>query len=721
MPWHPSDVSDESNPGHLLAKLAQLYGIQTTYTSSGRYRVRARRESLLAALSALGAPITGTPDLVEAYRLRRQRLWTRLLEPVMVAWEGRPLEVHLRFPARMSAVPVRVEAVLEDGTSVTLLDGSVEPHLPVEATEAESVEGIEYQRSVISVPNRLPLGYHSLRVSLGKLEASSLLIAAPTRATEASGRTWGVFLPLYALRTRRDWGTGDLTDLEALAEWTGSLGGDMVATLPLLAAFLDRPFEPSPYSPASRLFWNELYLDPTRAPEFRRSPEARRVLGSRRFQEELDDLRTGRLVDYRLASGAKRRVLELLAPLVESPESPRREQLDRYARQNPRLDDYARFRAALERHGGTPWTTWPRRERDGHLPRDGGNPTAHRYHRYVQWLAAEQMEATARAAVAKGAGLYFDLPLGVHPDGYDAWRERDAFVSKASAGSPPDRFFAGGQNWGFPPLHPDGIREQGYRYYRDSIRHLFRHASVARIDHVMGLHRIYVVPHGLTSGDGVYVRYRAQELHAILTLESRRHGTVVVGEDLGTVPAKVRTAMRRLGILRSYVLQFELRPQSRRAVRRPPPDSMAALDTHDLPAFAAFWRGLDIRERLRAGWIDAPYAARELKERDRVRVAVVAYLRAHGWLQPGSDPPSDSKVLRALLSALSASDSAMVVANLEDLWLETRPQNVPGTVDRYPNWRRRARFSLEELSGKRSVTGLLREVARLREAGDMKP
>jgi 4-alpha-glucanotransferase len=271
-------------------------------------------------------------------------------------------------------------------------------------------------------------------------------------------------------------------------------------------------------------------------------------------------------------------------------------------------------------------------------------------------------------------------------------------------------FFSHGQDWGFPPAHPEGDRSNGYRYFRAVIGHLFRHAAVARIDHVMGLNRMFVVPRGMQPTEGAYVRYRPHELYAIIALESHRHETVVVGEDLGTVPARARTLMRGHGVHRSYVLQFECSTNPRRAIGTPPEESLAGLNTHDTPTFAAFWKGLDVKLRVDEGWMDRAGARAELERRDRVRRAMVAYLRARKRLRPGRSMPSLRQVLRAVLSELAGSDARMVVANLEDLWLEILPQNVPGTTDEHPNWRRRARYSFEEFSGRRSVIEALSEI-----------
>ena len=689
-----------------LRSLARLYDLQPAYTDVTGHRRSTSRTTLLAALDALGAPLSGMDDLASAWRARRQELWRRIFDPVTVAWEGEPASIRLRLPERRTARPPRFALDLEDGGEVRIRP---EPAGP--APRSEDVEGVRYVQASYRLPGTLPRGYHRLRFEEDGGGAESLVIAAPVRApARPPDRRWGVFLPLYALRSERCWGMGDLTDLERLTEWVCGLGGTVVATLPLLATFLDRPFEPSPYAPASRLFWNELFLDVDRVPELERSGEARRMVASPRFRRHLAALRRAALVDYRGTMEAKRAVLELLARTFFEGGGSSRGDFRSFVRGNPRVRDYAAFRAAGERRGAT-WWSWPDRERGGTLPPEGGNRPAYRYHLYVQWLLSGQIDEASRLARRCGQGLYFDFPLGVHPDGYDPWRERRSFCLRASAGSPPDPFFTGGQNWGFPPLHPEGVRGDGYRYPIACLRHLLRHAGVLRIDHVMGLHRLWWVPARLDPAQGVYVRYRPEEWYAILALESRRSGALVVGEDLGTVPSQVRRAMARHGVHRSYVLQYSVSPDRRMPAPTPPEESLASVNTHDMPTFAAFWRGDDIRIRVDRGWLGAEEAERERRARGRVRSALVAFLRREGML--AGDParvPTTQEVLHAALAWLAASPAGMVVVNLEDLWQEDRPQNVPGTTDQYPNWRRPARHSLESFSAMPEVIGQLRMV-----------
>ena len=506
-----------------------------------------------------------------------------------------------------------------------------------------------------------------------------------------------------------------------MLEWVGDAGGQVVATLPLLAAFLDEPFDPSPYSPASRLFWNELYLDVTRSPELARSEEARSLLASSDLRAGVEAARGRDLVDYREAMALKRPVLEALArTLFEGPGDGRREAFAAFEHRTPNVWDYARFRAACERHR-RPWPAWPAAERDGRLEEPAGRDMeVARYHAYVQFLADEQFASVDATARATGTGLYFDLPVGVNPAAYDVWREREAFLFGATAGAPPDPFFRGGQNWGFPPLNPEGMREHAYRYPIASLRHLLRRASVLRIDHIMGLHRIFVIPYGTATSAGTYVRYQPEEMYALLALESHRNEAVIVGEDLGLVPSTVRQAMARHGILRSHVVEAELTTDPHGALRPAPEESMASLETHDMPPFGAWWLDADLGERVEGGIESPEQAAEEADHRRAVRTALVTNLVEIGRLDPALVAGGDAEalgraVVRALLDLLAEGPSRIVVPALEDLWLETAAQNIPGTLDdRHPNWRRRARYSLEVFRTMPEVVEVLESMHRSR-------
>jgi len=676
-----------------LRRLARACGVQTAYYDILRRRVEVSPETLRAVLGALGTPVDTPADLSDALMERERTDRKRLVEPVVVAWQGEAGTIALRPPVRSSRVRIRLR--LEEGGT-----REIPCNLSPDAT--------------VSLPRELPPGYHTLLVEAGKMRAEALLIAAPRRAWPAGGkkeRGWGVFLPLYALRSGRNLGAGDLTDLETLLAWTAARGGTVTGTLPLLASFLSDPFHPSPYSPASRLFWNEFYLDLRRVPVFRESDGARAIAESPSFQREARELRRSPLVDYRRGMALRRKVLEKMAESFFAGAGERQPAFRSFLEEHPAAQDYSTFRAAMDARRG-PWPAWPRPMRDGKIPPSEYSERDRRTHLFAQFAFEDQFRAITGEARRRGQSLYLDLPLGVAYDSYDVWRHRELFVLDAAAGAPPDDFFTRGQNWGFPPMHPERIREEGYRYYRACLQHQLRHAGILRIDHVMGFHRFFWVPKGMEAREGAYIRYRAEEFYAILALESHRHRAMIVGEDLGTVPPYVRPAMARRGIRRMFVVQFALSTDPEQALGPVPRGCLASVNTHDMPTFASFWGGRDIRERAALGLLDPKGKKGEEARRGMLKRSLLAFFRKNGRL--AGSAPGGAKVLAACLAHLAGSPAGTVVVNLEDLWRETEPQNMPGTWKERPNWMRKARRSLEELGNLPRVDRVLREVDRIR-------
>jgi len=694
-----------------LHQLARLYDVQTAYYDVFHRRHQASPQALLHVLRALGAAVDSLEDVPSALEKRRQALWERCIDPVVVAWDGAPVQLELRLPAAKASGSITCELQLEEGDVRSWTCGLED--LP-EMAGAE-LGGARYVAKRLTLPERLPHGYHRLCVETPGRCCHSVVISAPSRAFGFEGgmsqRSWGVFLPLYAAYSQRSWGAGDYSDLESLADWVGELGGDVVATLPLLSTFLNEPFEPSPYTPVSRLMWNEFYVDVTRLPELEGSASAQALLESTSLQRDIAVLRDSPLVDYRRQMALKRRVLEELCRSLFSQPSSRLEGLRRFVSTHPGMEDYARFRATLEQRR-TPWPTWPERLRQGKLQKGDCDETVSRYHLYAQWAAQQQVQALLEKGDNDGAKLCLDFPLGVHPHGYDVWRNQNCFVLDATVGAPPDAVFTAGQDWRSPPLHPERVREQGYGYFIACLRHHMRFAYILRIDHVLGLHRLFWIPQGMEPEQGVYVRYPTEDLYAIIALESHRNEAIIEGEDLGTVPPCVRPAMNRHGLYRSYVLQYELSSDSARGARTVPSRSIASVNTHDMPPFAAYWQGLDIEQRMELGLLDRAASRCESKERERLKRALVSFLQRRGFARRGS---KDCKgILMAILAFLGASQARLVLINLEDLWLETEAQNMPGTRDECPNWRRKSQYRLATLRRLPQVVDVLREVDRLR-------
>ncbi len=696
-----------------LRRLARLRGVQTAYFDIRRQRRAPLPETLLAVLRSLGEPLETVRDAPGALRRAESSAWDRICPPVCVAWDDAPASVELRASGGAGNARARIRIVLETGEARECdCDLSV---LPVAASGAGTAGKCLAKR--VPLPWKLPQGYHSMRVELGEGHGTATIVSAPPRAwpaPEGKGRGWGVFLPLHALHSRRSLGGGDLTDLRALMDWVEGMGGDAVGTLPLLSACAPEPFNPSPYAPCSRLAWNEFYLDVTRAPGFGECPAAGELLAAGEFQAEAGRLRDMPYVDYLRGMELKRRVLEELADAFFRREPAGRGDFLRFVAENPAVGDYARFRAAWEKIK-SPWPTWPAPLRDGRLDPGDFDRAAERYHLFVQWALHLQLREISSGSRKL---LYLDLPLGASYDGYDVWRRRELFALHVSAGAPPDDFFTRGQDWGFPPLHPERSREDGHSYFRACIANQLRYAGILRIDHVMGLHRFFWVPNGAAPHEGTYVRYPAEELYAILCLESHRHRARIVGEDLGTVPPYVRPAMARHGLRRMFVAQYGLTADAGKALGRIPKASIACVNTHDMPPFAAFLEAFDVDDRVSLGLLDGKGAHREKNARRELVRALTEYLRKKGRLPRTGGEPDGETLLRACLSHLAASAAETVIVGLEDLWLERASQNTPGTSSERPNWVRKSRLPLEEFRGLPGVIRALREIDRIRKGGD---
>ncbi len=731
----------QSSPGgsfaRHLARLAELYGVQTQYRDSlGRER-RPPDETLLRILAALGAKLeapsgqafASASALAAAIRARETEWWQILTEPVLVAWEGFLPDMTLRLPARLgrsSGVTVGLTLILEDGSSsrITLPLAGL---LPAEETVVEGRSFVAIRvpagrlRRVVAIAEALSPGYHRLRVEVGELCGEVSVISAPRRCwqTEAggagapdaggrarvapdpetsacgggheaadaidaplrslAGRRWGMFAPVYGLRSKRDWGAGDLAELGALAEWTGEQGGSLVATLPLLATSFDEDADPSPYRPLSRLFWNEFFLAPEHIEEWSRCEAARLLAGGVEFHARREALRAGDLVDYRAVMALKRPVLEELARCFfsEAGEA-RRQDFEDYLQENPLALGFAAFRAAVE---------------GAAVPAAGrvlASVTAEQYHLYCQWQMDRQLAGLSGQA---RPGLLFDLPLGVHPAGFDAQRWPHLFATGVSMGAPPDAFFAGGQDWQTPPVLPDVDRRDGYSYFAACLRNLMRHASVLRVDHMMSFHRLFWIPRGSEPKDGAYITYPAEELYAVLSRESHRSRTAVVGEDLGTVPRGVRASMRRHAVTRTWIFLGSLRPRAKAMIAEVPPGTFVTLETHDMVPLAGFIEGDDIGTRLETGQLDPAGARREWAERQRL----VSRLAKLCGVHDGAVARPARTILASCLGWLAGSPAHTIFVNLDDLLLERRPQNVPGTEQGWPNWRRKAAVPLEDL------------------------
>jgi 4-alpha-glucanotransferase len=700
-------------PSIELQELARSYGVHLEYKDMAGQIKPASANSLLLILKALGANVESEVEVPSALRNRRLEHWNRGIEPVIVLWEeDGDGSLEVRIPAVYKSAELECRFEPESGEVQvwkTKADSSV-------VVEVENKSFVTFQ---VAVPPSLPTGYYHLSMNLNggpsaDWNATSLLIRAPRKAYQGpsgnSKRVWGVFCPLYALYREAGWGAGDFSDLEALIDWTVEQGGGMVATLPMLASNFDGPSPViSPYSPTSRLFWNEFYLDLKRIPELAECPTARALLDSDETSLEVEALRSSGLVDYGRQMRLKRAVLQILANHFFENRNSQDDGLETFLDEHPEAEEFAAFQATGE-EVGRDWRRWPSTSLG--IPDESFHSQAYAYHLYVQWKADEQLKSLSAKTKKHGLTWYLDFPIGVDHNSFDVWKYQEIFATGASVGCPPDPVFTKGQNWGFPPAHPDRQRESGYVYFIASIRNHLRYANALRIDHVMGLHRLFWIPNGAEAKDGAFVSIPSEEIYAILSVESHRHQAWLVGEDLGTVPPEVDRAMKTHNVRGMYVIQYEIRADEKTPLREVPESTVASVNTHDMPPFASFWSGADLDDRLDLGLLDQAGLKAERLVRNEQKQALIRLLVKQQKLKSGDLEPRS--ILQAIHEWLAASDSSVLLMNIEDLWLETEPQNTPNTYLERPNWRKKLRRSFEDFSTDSAILSMLKSIDQLR-------
>ncbi len=667
-----------------LRTLAKEAGIQVSWRTADGDRRDVTDETMLALLPRLGVGITRKSEAADALARLRAGAADALVPPVSVLWDGTPLRLPLRLRDPVLAAHFELTIDLDPAVGGDQLRWSrKESRVGMTRRLPDGTFAV-----TIDAPGRIPAGVHRLRLQLGGRSASGTVIAAPGRLPETAisdRRRWGLFAPVYALHDDHEPLGGDLGTFERLASWAGDLGARVFATLPLLAAFHGagaEPNESSPYSPVSRRFWNEAYLDLNALPE----------AGPPAPVPAFD----GAAIDPRLLAAARR--VRLTAAMDRLASEPQREQQwHEWLDARPDVVEYAAFRAAVERDG--PGATAARPDLD--------DPIA-RYHAFAQWSMDRALRELAERFAQRRQTMCLDLPIGAHPHGYDRYAHRDLFVDGATIGAPPDRFFAGGQDWGFAPVDPNAARRSGHRHFVDCVEHHLSVAPVLRIDHVMGLQRLWWIPEGASPGDGAYVRYPADELYAALCAVADRHHGLLVGENLGTVPSETDRAMQRHRLLATWVAQFEVGEH----FEMPSRHVLACLDTHDTATFASFWH--DLAPPARGALLGA------------LRGAGLLDGRGDGEVDDGGEGDRDgdtldgdllepAEVLDAMLHFIGSSRAEIVIASIEDLWLEIEAQNVPGTsAHQRPNFRRRAACSLGELRNLKRARETLRELDRAR-------
>ncbi|HLL67473.1 MAG TPA: 4-alpha-glucanotransferase [Micromonosporaceae bacterium] len=614
-----------------LAALAAAHGVSTRYEDAKQQEVDVDPDIVRTVLGLLDVPANSPADVRDGLALARRRADT--LPRTVVVYPGE------RWPSATAA------AIAEDGTAHDLPAGG---------------------------PIRLPLGWYRLAGA-----ADSTLIVAPSRLPDPPP-AWGWMLQLYALHSAGSWGAGDIGDLGAFVEWAAAAGeAGFVLLNPMHAVSTVPSVQASPYSPSSRRFTNPLYLSVPDTGAYRRAPADVRA--------RVDALRPppgGALIDYDRVWRAKLAALEALFPYAEPA-----------GEIEPALRNFATFCALAEQHGAN-WQEWPEQLRRPESPAvaDAGGAVGERvaFHAWLQRECRAQLSRAQDAARAAGmpVGLVHDLAVGVDPAGADGWLLQDVLARGVHVGAPPDAFNQRGQDWGLAAWRPDRLVATGYAAYRDQLRSVLATAGGIRVDHVLGLWRLWwVLPGGGSPEYGTYVRYDARAMLGVLALEAHLAGAVVVAEDLGTVEPGVRETLRDQHMLSSEVLWFAREVEADGGAFRPPATwpagAAASISTHDLPTAPGLLAGEHVRVRAELGLL----AVDLVEEQARAaadRAQLVALLRSEGLVPAGA---TDAELVLGMHRLLAASPCRFLMASPYDVLGETRQPNLPGTVDEYPNWR----------------------------------
>ncbi|MGH8851062.1 MAG: 4-alpha-glucanotransferase [Casimicrobiaceae bacterium] len=706
-----------------LDTLCEAFGIAVAYEDAWGAAHRASECTKRALLRAMGVDVaTAAERAVPASQ-------TSPLPPVLVAAEhAERLAVTLVAPSPApAALEWRID--LEDGTTH---DGVAAP--------PEAARG-ERRPMTLDIPAPRTPGYHRLSVrdpATHALLGSTQLIITPARChippvLAAGRRIWGLALQLYALRSHRNWGIGDFTDLQQAIVVAAAAGADILGINPLHALFPARPEAASPYSPSNRAALNVLYIDVEAVADFARCKPARARVYTPAFQSALTRLRAADHVDYGAVAALKFEILELLyadfreQQLGPSPGERGRAFRDYQSDRGRPLRLHGLFDALHEhvaattgRRGG--WQDWPAEYR---APTAEGTEALYRRHadraeyfQYLQWQAEIQLAAASEQARASGllVGLYGDFAVGADAGGAETWSNGDVYAPEMHVGAPPDDFNLGGQDWGLPPLLPNRLQAAAYRPFIEVLRAAMRHAGALRIDHVMALMRLFWVPQGAAAVDGTYVAYPFADLLGIVALESRRNRCLVIGEDLGTVGPGVRAALAAAGVLSYRPLYFERTHDGEFAPPETyPMQALVTVGTHDLPTLTGFWTARDIAVRtalrLYAG-DDVRATLVSARTRDRMRLLVA--LQKTGFAVAAVAPHRMTvDLMLAVHRFLARAPSMIMAVQLEDVFGQGVQVNLPSTTEaQYPNWRRKLAVPIEAWPTNRrfgAVTRMLRK------------
>ncbi|MEL4505232.1 4-alpha-glucanotransferase [Luteococcus sp. H138] len=671
----------------LLAELADHFGIASEFWDWKGRQTQISDETVIAVLKSLEIDASTPEKAQAAIDELRMRPWRRKLPPCVVLEQGQPgwVNVHVN-----SGADATLYIRLENGETRDTWQSTND------APDRE-VDGNWIGEATFQLPADLPLGYHRLVLRSQDVEVESSLIITPSflglPVSMNNRRIWGYATQLYSVRSKESWGVGDLMDLSDLCVWSATQQfAGYVLVNPLHAAQPMPPLEPSPYLPTSRMYVNPLYIRPEAIEEYATLSDADRRQIAVLRDELLQELQG---VDEIRRNQSWQNKAEALRLIFATGRRPAREMAfnDFIRREGRQLRDFATWCALYEVHGPD-WRTWPAELQRPTSPQVAefyrANEPRIRFYKWLQWIAENQLSSTQRDARDAGMpiGIVSDLAVGVNAAGAETWMLSDVFAQGCTVGAPPDAYSQLGQDWGQPPWRPDRLADLAYAPFRQMVQNVLRHAGGLRVDHIIGLFRLWWVPQGKTAKEGTYVRYDHDALIGILALEAHRAQALVIGEDLGTVQPWVREYLSRRGILGTSVMWFEqgddghpLPPEHWREY------AMSSVTTHDLPPTSGYLAGDHIRLRDKLGMLTESLES-ELEHGRAEQQAMIEALRNRGALSQYDYEGRDvEQIVLAMHRMLTWTPSKVLNAALVDAVGDRRTQNQPGTIDEYPNWR----------------------------------
>ncbi len=734
--------------------LVKRYGMDTGYTNIwGEYQ-NAPDETLIHILNTLGVSVNDAQDKTAILRALQQfddQRLNQILEPVLVVRESdHPIKVRVRLPKQDTSCAIQwelTEEVSESTEKATIHQGTfIQDDLQWQ-TSGTLADGTVIDEYDWEVPVALPWGYHLLsffKTPEGKKEpmAEMALIMVPNQcyspdALERGSRVWGPAVQLYAFRSKRNWGMGDFTDLKNVVSWCSQNGSGIVGLNPLHEMFPHQSRHISPYSPSTRLFLNTLYLDIEAMDDFNECKDIQDKVQSEPFQSRLARLREQDMVDYAQVAEIKRPLMEQLFAHFEkehlNQKTQRGKAFQQFLQEQGRpLYQLALFQAlqAFRYKNDMHQWAWQSWGDDFASPLAKGvkafeaNETHQKqiqYYLYLQWQAHLQLSEAKNEAKALNmpAGLYLDLAVGSDISGAEVWTDSELFALNMNVGCPPDECNQKGQDWGLPPMIPSQLRERAYTPFIRILRQNMAYAGALRLDHVMGLMRLFWIPKGQPGTNGTYVQYPFDDLLGILALESHRNQCIIIGENLGTVPERVQEKMDEWGILSYKVFLFERYALGTfKPAKDYPKEALVALSTHDLPTIQGFWASEDIRIREQLNlYPNDEFRVAQINNRVDERQGVLELLQQENLLPESlkgqlaeSIPDISPELVLALHEFLARTPCSVFMVQLEDLFDQRKQINLPGTVDEYPNWQRKVMADLEDWSSDPRMQKLLEKM-----------